>query len=175
MRIICIRHLETRWNKDKRLQGSKNINIDSPSKEVLQKIELLKNKIKNIHVELIIASELKRTQETAILYGFETPFIDPLINELDFGEYEGKKKDFFLEKIGENWIKNPLSLSLGESMIDFEKRIKTFLKKYKDYNALLLFGHGAFIRGLVSINEVGTISNMNKFHIENNSIVDLLF
>ena len=49
--------------------------------------------------DLILASTLKRTQQTAQMYGMNV-VIEPLLDELDFGEFEGRPKEELLRELG---------------------------------------------------------------------------
>ena len=50
--------------------------------------------------DLILASTLKRTQQTAQMYGMNV-VIEPLLDELDFGEFEGRPKEELIRELGE--------------------------------------------------------------------------
>lgn len=168
MQITLIRHLPTDWNKKSWLQGRKDITLspltDNDKKGILYNQELLKTLIP---FDIILTSTLIRTQQTAKLYGYQ-PVIEPLLDELDFGQYEGQSKEKLLEELGENWIENPLEIVLGESIKNVEKRIKYFLNRYKTYSNILIFGHGAWIRAMLSYYHYGHINHMNKMIVNNN-------
>ncbi len=171
MELLLIRHLPTEWNKSGLLQGSQDISLLSVFDEDLAIIEENKQMINSFHPEIVVASQLKRTQQTALHYGFPNPFIEPLLNELNFGKYEGIEKKHLLEV--KEWISDPKSLILGERLSDFEKRIIRFLNKYDHYTRILVFGHGAWIRALLSLNRIGSIKEMNRIEVYNNELIYL--
>ena len=121
-----------------------------------------------------MASTLKRTHQTAKAYGyrFET---EGLLDELDFGLFEGLSKKDLLETYGDQWLESPKELVLGESVANLEERIILFLDKYKDRNNMLVFGHGSWIRAIVSHYDYGHINNMNKMIVGNNECLTLKF
>ena len=84
--------------------------------------------------------------------------IEPLIDELDFGDFEGLHKSKIIEETKGLWIERPRKLLFGESLVNFEKRLKTFLLKYSRFNALLVLSHGTIIRGLMSIKKKETLT-----------------
>ncbi|MCM3765510.1 histidine phosphatase family protein [Neobacillus niacini] len=173
MQITLIRHLPTNWNKKRKLQGKRDIEISPITDEFIRGIEenrCLLNELAPFDV--VLASSLKRTHQTAEAYGFDAE-TEGLLDELDFGPLEGYPKGKLVEAYGEEWIDNPLDLVLGESLIDFEERIVQFLKKYRYYQNILVFGHGSWIRALISYYKYGHINRMNKMVLENNSIVTL--
>lgn len=169
MQLLLIRHLPTKWNKLGLLQGSQDIPLLPVINEDLEKLEENKKMISTFHPEIVVASGLKRTQQTALNYGFHKPIIEPLLNELNFGKYEGIEKKHLVEV--KEWTTDPKSLTLGEHLSDFEKRIIRFLNKYDHYTRILVFGHGAWIRALLSLNRVGSIQEMNQVAVHNNELI----
>ncbi|WP_053362984.1 histidine phosphatase family protein [Bacillus sp. FJAT-27251] len=175
MQLTLIRHLPTEWNKKTWLQGRRDIGISLPSPDIRNKI--LDNKSYLCQLEpfdLILASTLKRTQETANQYGY-IPQTECLLNELDFGPFEGKPKSDLIGQLGEAWEEHPSSLVLGEKVSALENRIHRFLEKYSEVPNLLVFGHGAWIRALCSYWRYGHINKMNQLIIENNQCLTLEF
>lgn len=175
MQITLIRHLPTEWNKKTWLQGRRDICISPLTNElqngILENKKLLKQ---NAPFDIVLASSLNRTHQTATLYGQQAE-TEHLLDELDFGIYEGCPKQMLFEAHGASWLENPKSLVLGESVSNLEDRIIQFLDKYKDYNRILVFGHGSWIRAISSYWKYGTINYMNQFTVENNECLSLEF
>ncbi|MEH7224399.1 histidine phosphatase family protein [Bacillus sp. JJ1566] len=172
MELTLIRHLPTEWNEKGVLQGSHNIPIKEISKANKEEIEQNKQKLKQ-HYSLILTSTLMRTQQTARAYGFKHFEIEPLLNELHFGEFEGKEKKLLIKQHKHNWYTNPSEIVLGEKIVDLETRMHTFLNKYKEYASILVFGHGAWIRACLSYYRYGTINKMNQLEINNNQLLTI--
>ncbi|MFP3122517.1 histidine phosphatase family protein [Ectobacillus funiculus] len=173
MQITLIRHLPTKWNQKTWLQGRRNIELalltEDFHKGIAENQQLLK---KLFPFDLVLASTLKRTHQTAQLYGYQAETED-LLDELDFGPFEGQPKERLIEVYGEKWIENPKELVLGESIQNLEKRIVLFLDKYKDYGNLLVFGHGSWIRAILSYSQYGHVNHMNKVTVGNNECITL--
>lgn len=166
--ITLIRHLPTEWNKQGLLQGKRNIDISYPNNKIQEEIQHnIKLLSKLSPFDLVLASTLKRTQQTAKWYGYLFK-IEELLDELDFGPFEGVSKRMLYKEYGNQWICNPGEIILGESLNHLEQRIRMFIDKYKEYNNLLVFGHGAWIRAFVSLKQYGHINEMNKITVENN-------
>ena len=108
------------------------------------------------------------------MYGFE-PESEALLDELDFGPFEGDSKETLVETLGEQWFENPKRLVLGESLENLENRIVNFLDKYMIFSNILVFGHGSWIRGIISYNQFGDINRMNKITFSNNACTTLQF
>jgi len=175
MQLTLIRHLPTEWNNKTWLQGRRDIEISPLTDEHKQKI--LENQpllITQSPFEIVLASSLVRTHQTAKLYGHQ-PETESLLDELDFGPFEGKPRKKLIEAIGTAWVENPISLTLGENLVDLEDRIIQFLKKYHQYDNILVFGHGSWIRAISSYWKYGHINNMNKLTVANNECISLEF
>nr|WP_263326764.1 histidine phosphatase family protein [Neobacillus sp. Marseille-Q6967] len=169
MQITLIRHLPTEWNKKTWLQGKRDIEIASINGDLCRGIAENKARLHRLApFDLSLASTLKRTQQTAQLYGYHYE-TESLLDELDFGPFEGKPKEELLEAYGEMWTENPREMVLGERLTELEGRVVQFLEKYKDYSNLLVFGHGSWIRAFISYSEYGDINSMNKITVGNNA------
>lgn len=176
MQLAIIRHLPTAWNKAGLLQGSKDIEIDEVSLEDRAKIDENKASIINYQpFDLILTSSLKRTKQTAQAYGYSSVHQEPLLNELNFGVYEGKEKSLLIKENKDLWVNAPTSLTLGEPLLALEDRVKRFVDKYKEYPKVLVFGHGSWIRAAISIQRTGSIALMNKVVVNNNDFILLEF
>jgi broad specificity phosphatase PhoE len=174
VKLIAIRHLMTPWNKRLELQGARDISIISPPDEGAQAlVESQKNLLKKTSFDSVYVSPLKRTQETSAYYGYVDFVIDPYLQELNFGEYEGKSKQKIIEDYGQQWLETPSEIILGEPMLALQKRVTTFISRQNDESTILVFGHGNWIRALMSLVEINSINNMNKIHLDNSQLVEL--
>ncbi|MDN3017009.1 histidine phosphatase family protein [Paenibacillus sp. BSR1-1] len=175
MQLTLIRHLPTEWNKKTWLQGRQDIEIseitEAVNKEITENQLLLEKLSPFTHV---LASSLRRTHQTARLYGYKYE-IESLLDELDFGAYEGVPKTDMINEFGEKWRQSPKEIVLGESIENLEKRIVLFLEKYRKSSNILAFGHGSWIRAAISYNQYGHVNNMNKITIENNECITVTF
>ena len=91
MLLYFIRHGQTDWNKDMRMQGQSDIPLNENGRE--SAIEAGKT-LANTHIDLAFSSPLKRAKETAelVLAGRDIPIIeDKRIEEICFGICEGMK------------------------------------------------------------------------------------
>ena len=173
MQITLIRHLPTEWNKKTWLQGRRDIALTTPTDELFLGIDKNKRHLAKLApFDLVLASTLKRTHQTAQLHGYQYQ-TEQLLDELDFGPFEGRPKKDLFEKYGELWINNPKALVLGESINDLEARVVLFLDKYKRFSNILAFGHGSWIRAMISYSEYGDVNHMNKIIVENNACITL--
>ena len=175
MQITLIRHLPTEWNVNTWLQGRQDIEIlPITDRDQLEMVKNQNNLSRLQPFDLILASTLKRTQQTAQMYGMNV-VIEPLLDELDFGDFEGRPKEELTRELGNSWLENPRELQLGESVIHLENRIVHFIEKYESYDNILVFGHGSWIRAFISLVQNGHINRMNRIHVPNNKCITLTF
>ena len=128
MRLILIRHGETSWNWERRIQGCRSdTELSQRGKEQAEKIALLLGKQK---VDAIYSSPLKRAMDTAQAiaqaYGLEVN-VAPELREIDAGELEGLFEDELgkrYEGFWREWRKGSPSLPLpgGESLEGLQRR-----------------------------------------------------
>lgn len=88
MELYLIRHGKTVWNKDNRLQGSKNIEL---SQEGIEAAQQLGQELKDTHFDYVFSSPLDRAYNTAVLATQNRfPIIkDENLREINFGDLEG--------------------------------------------------------------------------------------
>ena len=94
MKIYVTRHGQTDWNVQGKTQGRADIELNEVG---IKQAKQTKEELKNIDIDLIICSPLKRAKKTAeiINEGRNIPIIfDDQIIERNFGEFEGEKIKF---------------------------------------------------------------------------------
>jgi probable phosphoglycerate mutase len=173
MLLVCVRHLPTQWNVEGLLQGQRDIDLIEPDPATLGVIAENRKRLADYGgFDRILTSGLIRTRRTAEHYGYLDCESEPLLNELDFGDWEGVTRDRFTEEFGDRWMQDPRELVLGESLGHLDERINSFLRKYVNCRKVLVFGHGSWLRALRSIREHGDVRAMNHGWIDNNEILE---
>ena len=100
MKIYVTRHGQTDWNVQGKTQGRADIELNEVG---IKQAKQTKEELKNIDIDLIICSPLKRAKKTAeiINEGRNIPIIfDDQIIERNFGEFEGEKIKFSVKGYG---------------------------------------------------------------------------
>jgi broad specificity phosphatase PhoE len=157
MELILVRHGESVWNKEGKVQGSQNPVL---SKKGKQQAELLARRFEDIinNIEVIYSSPLVRAYETAKIitrYNENIPiYTHDALREIELGEWEEKT----IEKIKkqypgmlEKWYSEPLSVKVpgGETILEFKHRVTDVLdnivKKHYHQNKVLVVTHGGVI------------------------------
>lgn len=159
MEIYIIRHGETIWNREFRLQGCADIELSNNGREGAVKAG---EELKNIKFDAVYSSPLKRAYETARIICRDRNIeinVDERLREISFGSYEGKTYDE-LEKEG---VKFSLFFDKPESFVpakdaeSFEsliKRAKSFIDelilKYGNTDKrVMVVAHGAMNKALM--------------------------
>jgi len=176
MKLLVIRHLPTKYNISGLLQGRLDIDIEPPNQQQLLQIGENQRKIQQVGpIDRVLCSRLNRTAQTALAYGYteKACIREPLLNELDFGCYEGLPRQEMWNTLGEAWRQSPESLVLGEPVLALQQRITDLLEKYAQAEQLLLFSHGAWTRALLSYSRIGNIRDMNQITVNNNEMLFL--
>ncbi|PJZ49281.1 histidine phosphatase family protein [Leptospira saintgironsiae] len=141
--LFLIRHGETDWNKERRLQGQ----IDTSLSEYgIEQASILADSLKNRGIEIIFSSDLKRAKETsekiANELGIEIIY-HPGLREIHLGEAQGisefELSNIFGERSYTAWksldkIHDKFRFPGGESKLESESRIiETILNLLKMY------------------------------------------
>lgn len=160
MKLYLIRHGETDWNKELRIQGSSDIELNEYGRELAY---LTREGLRHISFDIAYTSPLKRAKETAeiILGGRNVPLYEDIrVQEACFGPFEGaslpelyNRKDPFLK-----FFDDPVhfeKIDGCETHEDVIKRSSEFfndviLPNEKKYQNAAVFSHGAWIHSLLT-------------------------
>lgn len=128
--ILVLRHGETVWNREGRLQGQR----DSPLTELGKSQALTQRTILGGHEDLphdIFVSPLGRTIHTARLaLGLRTKFqVDERLKEIGFGAWEGQTKREIRAQFNGDIDEDTLSFGSpdGETYEELRRRVSEFL------------------------------------------------
>ncbi|MFC2005699.1 histidine phosphatase family protein [Chloroflexota bacterium] len=125
--IILVRHGETKWNVEEIFRGRIDVEL---SETGIQQAELLAEYLRDVKIEAIYSSPLKRTIRTAAaIASYHKPEIEiaPGLIDLDYGEWQGlphqEVKDKYKELYTE-WIDCPHQVTMlgGESLSNVRQR-----------------------------------------------------
>ncbi|MDO4262039.1 MAG: histidine phosphatase family protein [Eubacteriales bacterium] len=162
MDIYLIRHGETQWNREKRLQGVTDIPLNENGVGLAEKTA---EGLKDVPFDRIYTSPLIRARRTAEIIRGERPIeiveTEGLL-EISFGEYEGLVHQPDRYNIPDpdfrRFFDDPARYTTppgGESIVHMRQRTSSFVKEIMDDPAnrdmtFLMVSHGAAIRGILS-------------------------
>ena len=149
-RIIAIRHGETAWNVDTRIQGHLDIPLSANGR---WQAERLAEALRDEPIKAIYASDLTRAWETAQYVGQvqSLPVIKEIgLRERDFGDFEGKtfaEIEMLLPEQSMLWRKrNPdFYPTGGESLVTLRARVMEAAERLAAQHPgeqIALVGHG---------------------------------
>jgi len=140
MKVYIARHGQTSMNA---LQYH-SLEDDDLTELGIKQAEELRDKIKNMNFDIIIASPLVRTKHTAKIININNNKVifDDRIKERDPGNLSGKSREN--ENREEYWnYYTTIQYGTSENIHDFFDRIYNFLDelKAKDYKSVLIVAH----------------------------------
>ncbi len=155
-RLILIRHGETRWNLQKKYQGHANPGLSATGKK---HVRALAARIKDLGIDGLYTSPLKRARQTAAILSAKTgfkPHPDARIKELNFGNWEGKTAAELIAQNDKNfrsWLEGQWKTPKGgESLAELNRRVRAFLKdcvkKHKG-KKIAIVSHGGPLRMMI--------------------------
>jgi len=159
MKIYFAAHSTTKDNEVHISSGWKDIELSDLG---IQQSKEMGERFKDIKIDLICCSDLKRAVDTVkIAFGDKIPvLIDKRLRELNYGDFNGKPSEE-VEGMKKVHIKEPFSK--GESYEQAVARIQEFYKELKEKHldkTVLVVGHRATQYGLESLVNHKTIEEL---------------
>ena len=186
MKIYLVRHGETEWNKEYRLQGQADTRLNDYGRELAQKTA---EALKDIPFDVIYHSPLNRAEETAVILKKSRTIdiiADERIKEMGFGTAEGchilsiKNNP---EDPMYNFLKHPgdyIPPENGERFEDVAARSAEFMEETilpleGKYQNVLIVAHGAVNRTILNAIAGIPVSDFWNIRLKNCavSIIDL--
>ena len=161
MKLYIIRHGETVWNTEGRLQGHVDKELNENG---IRLAKITAKKVRDIPFDLVISSPLKRALQTAriVTEGRKIPVLtDERIEEISFGEWEGlscNREHYELPKEFRLFFTDPYHYQPpkgGESIAQLMERTGQFYEELcenEDYAGknILIAAHGCSSRALLN-------------------------
>lgn len=186
MKIYLVRHGETEWNKEYRLQGQADTRLNDYGRELAQ---ITAEALKDIPFDVIYHSPLSRAEETAVILRRNRKIdiiADERIKEMSFGIAEGchilsiKNNP---EDPMYNFLKHPGRYNPpkdGESFEEVTARSAAFMKETilpleEKCQNVLIVAHGAVNRTILNVIAGIPVSDFWNIRLKNCavSIIDL--
>lgn len=164
--LLLTRHGETLENKQHILQGQLPGTLSPLGK---QQAEDLANRLEGEILDAIVCSDLARSYDTAMAVAARRniePQSTPLLREMDWGVYTGET----LADV--DWWHLPASVESVEKLYHRAGELIIWLKGNFEGKKILVVGHGAFNRAILTYLQGGTPHDMINLPImENTEIV----
>ncbi|HEV2208279.1 MAG TPA: histidine phosphatase family protein [Verrucomicrobiae bacterium] len=152
--IYTLRHARTQYNAERRYAGSLDIPL---SPEGVDEARRAAQRVRNLKLDLVVASRLRRSLDTAaILVGQRIPIVQTrLCNERNFGLLEGRTWEqvgqlnppVMLIRVGNDWhTVNPRNAEPFEDVWARAKRFRNWLFRHHPGRKVLVISHGVFLQ-----------------------------
>lgn len=152
LELWLIRHGETNWNAEGRIQGQMNSQLTPKG---IQQAEVLRRRLERQSFDYVYSSDSDRAQHTAqlALPGY-SPQLDRRLRELSYGAIEGKTEaEFNAEErsLRAAMYKDPFNRRMpgGETYSELIKRISAWMGDLPKTGRAVAFSHGGTIRAAV--------------------------
>ena len=172
--LYLTRHGQTVWNVEGKVCGTTDIELTEQGREEAAGLGKRINQDKNINIDIIVASPLKRAMDTAGYISSATGIsvrTDLRITEQNFGKYEGggRRSDEFIEAkrhFADNY-------EGGESMLCVAQRVYNFLDEIKEDKdkTYLIVAHNGIARIVHSYFYDETNEEFSNYSIKNCELV----
>jgi alpha-ribazole phosphatase/probable phosphoglycerate mutase len=157
-KLYIVRHGETEWNSQGRVQGHTDIPLSEAGR---QQAQYTAERLKNVNFDIAYSSDLSRTSETAeIILGKRNIQVNTLtsLREYNKGVFEGLTVEEYSQRYPDQYdasLINDLDFApeSGESIRDVSERMSefgTFVKSQHLNDDVLIVGHGGALRSLVA-------------------------
>ena len=181
--IILIRHGETEWNSQKRMQGHSNSDLSSVGQA---QIQALGQWLKNVPFDLIYSSDSLRAKQTAEAItqfsGHELQF-DQRLREKNLGVFEGLTSEEARERHPEVFrlfktAGSKYVIDEGESTQQLQDRALEIVNEIRikhPEERVLLVTHGGFIRVVMKHSLGLSLETPTRFLIRNTGVFRLVW
>lgn len=183
--LTLIRHGETDWNRDRRIQGATDIPLnDTGRAQARATAALLRDRLDPALPATIAASDLSRARETAQIIASELGLAAPRtyrgLRERAYGEAEGVSIDEFRDRWGEwhaaevpgaeTWpaVRSRAVTALGRAVRDHRRATAPAAA------SLIIVSHGALIREVIRHATAGELPLVGE-RLANGSTHDFVF
>lgn len=185
MKLFIMRHGETDWNKERRLQGQADIPLNESGRQVAR--ETAKG-MAHLKIDAAYSSPLIRAKETArlVMGPRNIPLkVDERLKEISFGPYEGlccASDNWEIPDKGfENFFFAPDRYQPPEGADSFKTvidRVSLFIEETLRIQApesnILVVGHGVVVGAFLAIAEKRSIAEFWQDKVQKNCAVNIL-
>lgn len=176
--LYLIRHGETHWNAEGRIQGHKDSLLNSGG---LAQAKRLADRLVSVRLDAVYTSDLLRAAETARLIASPhhlSPILDPRLREASLGEWEG----LTIPEVAMRWPDAFAAWRLdsvhhrppgGESLQGVQSRVADamhdIVTRHPDAQ-IAVIGHGGSVKAVVTLALAADLTAFRHLRIDNCSL-----
>ena len=183
--VILVRHGETVWNLEGRVQGHGNSGLSELGK---RQAERLAERLIKRDVDVVYSSDLQRALDTIAPYihkSAKSVVLTEALREKCFGEWEGLTRVDLEERYGEIWHRYHVLREIhtavpgGESWDEVHARTVGFVRKVVDEQGsgrtVLIVGHGGALRPIILHALRAPLTSLTHLSVDNTGLTELHF
>lgn len=175
MKLCLVRHGETAWNAEGRVQGQLDIPLSDTGHA---QARALAQALAHEHFDVLYSSDLVRVQQTAAPLASllrKSPVLDPRLRERHYGIFQGMTYTEAKERLPADYLrfkeKDPdYDFQTGESLGAFSARVMGFIQdllRKENGKSVLVFTHGGVLEILYRHATSRGLSTPRDFAIPN--------
>lgn len=150
-RLILLRHGETEWSKSGRHTGRTDLELTATGEE---RAKLAAEALAELELDnpLVVSSPMRRAVRTAELAGLTIDEVSPLLQEWDYGRYEGLTTPQIRETVPD-WLIWTHGAEGGESIEAVSQRADSALEVALTHMVtrdVVFVGHAHFSRSMIA-------------------------
>jgi probable phosphoglycerate mutase len=172
-RILLVRHGETDWNRDRRMQGHSDQPLNDTGRG---QARALADELAKEPLEAVYSSDLSRAQETARIvadaHGLQVTTL-PDLRERHFGTWEGLSDAEIQERFPEQIASG--ALGDGETREEMDRRVLEALQQIAREHpgsTVLVVSHGGPLRSVLRHCEIDGVERVENCHVLQLEAVD---
>lgn len=150
-RLLLVRHGETVWNSERRLQGQEDIPLSARG---IEQARALAPVVRAFAPATVVASDLKRAHQTAEALGYGACKLDERLREAHLGAWVGlRAADLLREEPASYlaWREGTLTPPEGESFEQLQVRTLAVLQDVlREPGPVLVVTHGGVVRAALA-------------------------
>ena len=178
-KVYLVRHGQTDANLHRVIQGQTDTSLNASG--IIQAKQVAE-KLKNVHPEFVISSDLKRAKQTAKIIAAicKIPVeFDSRLREMKLGNWEGKT----FEEVENDpsikvWSETPSKWKAdsAETLKEVQKRMVNVIYQFSElYNTLIVVSHGIAISSFLLYTKALSLDLMWKCLPDNASMIEVFF
>lgn len=150
-RLLLLRHGETEWSKSGRHTSHTDLELTETG---LERAKLAAEALADLELvnPLVISSPMRRALQTAELAGLTVDEVTPLLQEWDYGDYEGLTTPEIRETVPD-WLIWTHGAEGGESVAAVTQRAEGAVElalKHMTSRDVVFVGHAHFSRSVIA-------------------------
>ena len=147
-RLLLVRHGESIWNATRRLQGQADMPL---SERGMAQARALAPLINRLAPDVALTSDLQRARLTAALLGYPDARPEPLLREIEVGDWTGQEISALDAVQFQGWRAGSYAPQGGETWPSFRDRAQSAViaAQANRQDTILMVCHGGVIRALL--------------------------